>query len=167
MMRKAISLTLAFVLVLSCSACSSASQDPFVAEFAQKTKLSFQTSLCESENDIVEFRSQCKENNIDISCEYNESVSLKNLKSAIVYMDIATPKDDFLAYYKNALEIMGFSWPNVEKVLENGNNTPAKINSSLNEYTYLVYWHMSGDTINPKGLKGDDIFYFSISVYDD
>lgn len=144
MVKKIAALMLGLVVVLSCAACSSASQDPFVAEFSKKTKQQFETfQKAPDSEDILALRKG--DARVEILCGYKGGVKLKNLDSVSVHVDKSLGNEALKSYFRITLEILSIPETEIKKALENDSDFPEKVTSSLNGLTYLVSCDVTDD----------------------
>lgn len=157
MVKKVVALILGLVVVLSCAACSSTSQDPFVAEFSRKTKQQFETFQKEPDSEDI-WALRKGDARVEILCGYKGDVKLKSLDSVSVHVDKSLGNEALKSYFRIALEILGIPETEIKKALENDSDFPEKVTSSLNGLTYLVSCDVTDNRY--------DSNYFIISLYD-
>lgn len=157
MVKKIAALVLGLVVMLSCTACSSASQDPFVAEFSRKTKQQFETFQKEPDSEDI-WALRKGDARVDILCGYKGGVKLKSLDSVSVHVDKSLGNEALKSYFRIALEILGIPETEIKKALENDSDFPEKVTSSLNGLTYLASCDVTDDRYDSNN--------FIISLYD-
>lgn len=163
MMKKVISLALSFAIVLSCAACSSASQtpvskDPFVTIFAKQTQQQFETFQPESDDpDELAFYTLRKDDaKVEILCNYKGEAELKNIDSIFVYVAKSLGEEALKSQFRTALEILNIPEAEIKKALENDSDFSEEVTSPLNGLNYLVFYKITEDRYKDNN--------FSISV---